>query len=439
MNSSAPAPAAAPAPAPAPDPDNETDSYSRNEIHHAEGKDVAEDLGMDEVAVIFSFLSHDDIMCSRRVCSTWKDAAKNTIVPLTTFLVNSNRSYNAMRVMTTALPNLQQITLDCFRIRHRCKYSDGEEPDEGLTQNTAHYTTHDINIISSFAKLRSLRIEASDSLNGRYPVLFNFKHLQQLSIDLSPYLKFDLDMLGGLPSLKELHLENFDGWVDSDWTGNLGALGVLKGTLEKVSINYCRRISGNFMDLADFPCLRELNLRCTAVTGDIRDISEHDFPALESFHLPNTVRGGMDYEFQSIAEVPSFMQAMYRLLQWSPELFGVVNLRWSLSTNSRDWYDSEEGNPSPPFDLQFVKAGSRLGWSWCSSIWDWDDDDTRMGAVCDESCEINWLDPEPSSESSDHDAYIQKLRLIQRGVDFYRGYHQPPNELEYRRLCEGLP
>ena len=38
------------------------------------------------------------------------------------------------------------------------------------------------------------------------------------------------------------------------------------------------------------------------------------------------------------------------------------------------------------------------------------------------SCEINWLDPEPSRESDDYEAYMEELQRIPRRSDFYRGY-----------------
>jgi hypothetical protein len=40
------------------------------------------------------------------------------------------------------------------------------------------------------------------------------------------------------------------------------------------------------MDLADFPHLQELNLRFTAVKGDIREIHESDLSAPETLFLP---------------------------------------------------------------------------------------------------------------------------------------------------------
>ena len=210
------------------------------------------------------------------------------------------------------------------------------------------------------------------------------------------------------------------------------------------------------MDLADFPLLKLLNLEVTAVTGDIREIRANQFSSLESLlYLPKSVQGGVGYEFQLISDVPGFMQAIHLLLQLqhTPTLFDEDLLSdedflsdedllsrafyWSLSEGSPNWYDWDDGydwddeseSPPPPFRLQFIQAGSRRGWSWCT-LKKWSDN---------HSCEINWLDPEPSSESSDYQAYIDELQQIERRVDFYRGYRQPPTEQEYRRLCERLP
>ena len=103
------------------------------------------------------------------------------------------------------------------------------------------------------------------------------------------------------------------------------------------------------------------------MTGDIRDISERDFPALESLYLPHTVRGGMDHQFQSIAEVPSFMQAIHRILQRYPKTSseGFYSF-WSLSQDSPDWYARARNCPVPTFRLQIIQAGYRIGWRWYS-------------------------------------------------------------------------
>ena len=366
---------------------------------HLADETTAEEVSADEVAIIFSFLSHVDIMRAR-VCKTWRDAAKKTLVPLWDFKVDSVRSYNAMRVMATSLPNLQQIAL--FNLGEGHKYSDGEDADEAWVAATANDTSHDIDIISSLTKLRVLQIDTKLFLNGRYPVLFDFPLLSELRITTSDHLTFDLGMLStGCPSLKELELSG-----NQELAGNLRSLRVLKDTLEKVQINNCQQIEGDFMDLADFPRLKKLDLwhrYDTAVTGDVRDIGEDDFPALESLLLPATVCGGMYYEFQLISEVPSFMQAIHLLLQRTPTLFREDLLlrafSWCLSLDSPDCYDYHYHYeiPFPPFTLQIIRAGSRLGWSWNNS-------NPWSARIVHHLCEINWLDPEPSSESSGYEA-----------------------------------
>ena len=383
---------------------------------------TANELSGDVVAIIFGCFPPEDIMRMRRVCKKWREAAKTTIVPMAEFRMNSVDKYNAMAAMTTSLPNLQQITISNLGIGH--KYSDGEDPNESTAEVTANYTTHDITIISSFRKLHSLHIQTV-SLMGRYPVLFDFPLLRELSVSFSHLLKFDLGMLSaGCPFLTELELNDNQGL-----TGNLRSLRVLEHTLEKLEVNSCKQIEGNLMDLADFPHLKELDLDHTpAITGDIRDIGEDDFPVLESLGLPRSVYGAMYCEFQLISEVPSFMQAIHLLLQRTPTLFKEDFLPnafvWSLSEESPNWYeyDNVYGCPQPPFSLQIIQAESRLGWSWCS--------------YDGHSCEINWLDPEPSRDSSGYEDYIAELQFIERNIDIYKGYHVPPIEAEYNRLCE---
>ncbi len=248
-----------------------------------------DDLSIDVLPNILAFLSLKDIMSKRRLNKKSREAVRRTIVPPTEFNVDSVRDYNAMTVMTRAMPNLQQIAIGGFGGAN--KYNDGEDPDEDLLADTADYTTHDIELISNFRELSILAIKNSALLNGRYPVLFNsFPLLQRLSLDCS-FLKWDLEMLAALPVLKELVCGS-----NERLTGNINSLRVLKDTLEKVHIQHCSRVEGNFMDLADFPHLKVLNLLRTAVTGDIRDIVEHDFSSLEQLILPKSVYGGRGYD-----------------------------------------------------------------------------------------------------------------------------------------------
>ncbi len=366
----------------------------------------------DIMAIILSWLRVNEIMCSRRVCKKWTEAVKKTIVPLGEFVVNNVESYNAMNVITRAMPNLQQMSIGDLGNRH--KYNNGEDPDEGyIASRTADWTTHDIEIVSNFSKLRILEIDTF--LNGRYPFLFNsFPLLQKLTFHHCYHLKWDLEILAGLPLLKEL-----DCYSNDRMTGNISSLRVLKDMLEKVRIMSCSRVEGNFMDLADFPRLKELDLGETAVTGDIRDIGDHHFSSLEQLTLPKGVYGGSGYEFRRISDAPDLVRAVYLLKKQRPTLqMG----RWSgeLSEDSPDRYG--DVNDSPPFCIRFVEAGSRVGYRWA----------TWYG----NPCEVNWLDPEPDRESSDYGQYIEELQEIENEMESFRGFHQPPTEEEYHRLWE---
>ncbi|KAK1734531.1 hypothetical protein QTG54_014779 [Skeletonema marinoi] len=229
-------------------------------------------------------------MRMRRVCIKWREAAQKTIVPMADFDVDSVDKFNAMRAMSTALPHLQQLSIWGLEWGH--KYIDGEDPDEQWAADTANYTTHDIHLISNFRKLRVLHFENAP-LIGRYPVLFDFPLLRELSVSPRHLLKFDLGMLSaGCLSLKELKLSG-----NQELAGNLRSLRVLKHTLEKLEVNSCQQIKGGLMDLADFPHLKELDLYGTAVTGDVRDIGEDDFSDLESLALPESVHGGVFTRF----------------------------------------------------------------------------------------------------------------------------------------------
>ena len=379
------------------------------------------DLSSDVLANVLCYLDVKQIMPKRRVCKKWKEAVKKTIVPPTNFRVDSMDNYNALVVMTEALPNLQQIELCGLGLRH--KFNDGEDPNEVHAVRTANYTSHDIEIISNFRKLLRLEIELDRAqLNGRYPVLFNFPLLQKLDIQDCPNLKWDLEMLAGMPFLKVLVCYDND-----SLTGNINSLGVLKDTLERVYIMNCENVEGNFMDLADFPHLEELNLIGTAVTGDIRDIDENDFSSLEELNLPKGVYGGFGYQLQSISDGPHLIRTLYLFIKQRPALIDIDLWAGELSEDSPDWYGDAGEYGFFPFYIGFVKAGSRIGYRWQTNS--------------SNPCEVNWLDPEPDRESSDYTKYIEELREINSQVNFvnmYKGFHQPPTEEEYHRLWEAF-
>mmetsp|Transcript_5847 Transcript_5847/g.8467 ORF Transcript_5847/g.8467 Transcript_5847/m.8467 type:complete len:365 (-) Transcript_5847:152-1246(-) len=345
------------------------------------------------------------------------DAAKQTNVPMVNFCVDSMREYNALVAMSTALPNIQQITLRGLGQGH--KYSDGEDPRVDRAASTANQIAHDINFISRFRKLRVLKI-VSAPLNGRYPVLFNnFPLLQKLVIDESYYLKFDLDMLAGSPLLKELSIQ-----YSHSLAGNISSLRVLKDTIEKVVIKGSSIDGeGNFMDLADFPNLKKLDLQgSSSVTGDIRSIGEHDFLAMEDLTLPDDIWGGSGFEFQRVSDAAGIISTLYPIMKQRP----VLLKRWfgELSRDSPDWYAEISDDIAAPIFIEFVQAGSRVGYHWYA-----------MDDIDNLPCEVIWLDPEPDRESNDYETYIEELQEIENAVDVFEGFEQPPNEDEYFRRC----
>ncbi len=418
-----------------------------NEGHHTyEGADkIIQKLSPDMAEHIFRFISGEEVMRTAdiahilgylgwkdimraRVSRKWREAATMTIVP-TDFAVRNVRSYNVMKVMTTALPNMQRLSIRNLNAGH--KYSDGEDPDLERNVHSGNYTTHDICIISNFRKLRALDISRSplngryrSPLNGRYPVLFNFPLLRRLRISCCENVRFDLDMLSRLPLLKELD------WQDlPHCTGNLRSLRALKSSLRRVRVRICPNIRGNFMDLAYFPHLKRLDLDDTFVSGDIRDIGRDDFPALtEGLILPKTVHGGMGCKFHSVSDVPSFMQAIHLLRRRTPSLYKDHQLEssfgWKLSKDSEQWYDSEYDGLQPPFKLECVTEGSRFGWRWKN--YDLDDIESDEDEDLYQSCEMNWLDAGPNKQ------YLQKHLQ----TEIFTGYNQPPTEDEFCQLLE---
>ncbi len=399
-----------------------------------------DDLLIEVLAMIFGYLPLKYIMSLRPVCKTWREAVKKTIVPLAgtiedpcryveggKFRVDSVVKYNAMNVMATELPNLQQLKISHFGSGQRHKYNDGEDPNEEEAAKTADCISHDIGIISNFSKLRVLEIFCEHTytakypiLNGRYPFLFNsFPLLQKLQVRFCSNLKFDLTILAGMPMLKVLNC-----YDNRCLTGNMSSLRVLKDTLEKVHIGNCGVVEGHFMVLADFPHLKDLDLRDVAVTGDIRDIGENDFKCLEYLILPHGVYGGSGYELQRTSDGPDIVNLLYRLKLQRPALDLFVEFKiWCgiLSRDSPDWYESFD---TAPFYIEFVQAGSRLGYRWTNNF--------DRGSTC----EVNWLGPEPDRGSSDCEQYIQELQWIERRINVYSGFYQPPTEEEYDRIPE---
>ncbi|KAL3934212.1 MAG: hypothetical protein SGBAC_010024, partial [Bacillariaceae sp.] len=225
-------------------------------------------------------------------------------------------------------------------------------------------------------------------------------------------------MLIGLPKLKKLHCMN-----NSYLTGNLESLQVLGQTLVEVNLCGCEDVEGSIMSLAKFPCLEELTLLRTKIAGDIRDIGANDFVALKKVDFGGHVYGGGN--MNRIEDAADLMLARYRLKKRSPTLF--EQRRWSLAETSTQHYQfGGHHSRVPPFNVEFVKAGPRLGWRWTN-------------CVSGGSCETHWFDPEPNPSGPEYDIYVKEVEDVQRGVEFYAGFHVPPTQMEHDELNRRRP
>ncbi|KAK1744228.1 hypothetical protein QTG54_004761 [Skeletonema marinoi] len=175
-----------------------------------------------------------------------------------------------------------------------------------------------------------------------------------------------------------------------------------------------------------------MDLDGTNVTGDVRDIKETDFTNLNEMFLSKSVYGSNVYcEFDCIADVPSVMQAWHRLSKRIPSLFEKIR-QWYLDLESTDQYHSEYHNygVDPPFYIEPVKVGPRLGWRWIN--------------YQKHPCKVNWLDPEPEIPSENdygarvkYESYVRDLQDIELELQAspFKDCYLPTEE-EYCRLSK---
>ena len=165
------------------------------------------------------------------------------------------------------------------------------------------------------------------------------------------------------------------------------------------------------MDLADFPHLKSLDLsRCPMVTGDLRDIKNGHFLALKSINLARGIIGSRGHYFRSITDVPSTMEAIYRLSQRdTPFIEDLNHYSVYLSGASSDRYELlDPEHPDPPFCISFVRVGPRMGWRWKASVYNY----------LSNSCEVNWLEPEPGRDCSDYMTIIFESWKVSKKKSF---------------------
>lgn len=389
-------------------------------------------LEKDVLASILSYLTWKEIL-NARVCKKWKEAAKLTLVPESVTVESYKierkeiyvKNYSIAKALTTwivdALPRIQSINFDFnCHAKERFDFAEGEDPvldDPDPGMHPGPFPPVNIRQLANFHDLRQLYL-MNMNLNGSYPFLFNFANLQTLNVSYNRRFKWNLDMLRGLRKLKILRA-----WSNGNLTGNLHSVRVLCSSLVELSLRHSSKVEGQLNDIADFPLLEKLDVSYTQVTGDIRKIAPNDFISLKELKVGDKVYGGGNIE--KISDAQSVMLARYYLKKHHPNLF--ESRCDILSIQSPDRYQIHgHRSRSPPFDVEFVKAGSRLGWRWTN-------------AFSGGSCETQWLDPEPKSTDQGYDTYIKDLENLDKDVSFYRGFSRPPTQQEHQQKSAEIP
>lgn len=157
--------------------------------------------------------------------------------------------------------------------------------------------------------------------------------------------------------------------------------------------------------------------------SDIREIGPNDFISIEQLHLCDGIYGGE--EMRAIEDAPALMLARYQMKRRNHRLF--ENKRWRLSSESHQYYDYEgHHSREPPFWVEFVRAGPRLGWRWTNAVYG--------GA-----CVTQWFDPEPESTDESYEEYISDLKHVENDTSFYSGCQRPPTQQEHAQICRDTP
>jgi len=369
-------------------------------------------LGTDLLSTIFSFLGWAEVLNTRVCNSCWREAA--IVTPVAEIWIRKKEIARDLSWISRALPNTQAFKIASDEI----KFQHGEDSAwSEMIAGDFQESRVDLSHIQNFRCLRHLVLQID--LNGKYPFIFQFEHLQRLDLRGNCRLKWDLEMLSGLPNLQTLYCAQ-----NHSLTGDIASVRILSSTLTELKVCHCPYVTGKMENLYDLPLLETLDIDGTKVTGDIRTIGPTDFISLKELGLGDNVYGGGS--IKRIDEAPSSMLVRRQLMKRSPDIF--KQKRWRLDNESPERYRIQ-GHHSrvPPFWVEFVKIGPRVGWRWTN-------------AVCGGCCEIRWLDPEPNPLDDCYEDYLKKLEDINhREVGFFRGFIAPPTQEEHAKRAAEVP
>ena len=218
-------------------------------------------------------------------------------------------------------------------------------------------------------------------------------------------------------------------------TGSLRELACVQNSLQCLSMERCHLVTGSIADLRSFKHIETLNLHeCRKLRPIEPCLQSSDLPSLKIFSGPICLANVSDAEITMRHKI-SRNQCYNR---YSPT-------KVFLDKNSQDFYNpipttnfalSEKGSkmcralPYPPFSIEIVRIGSRVGWRWCCKH--------QHGNVpkMPYYFETHWLNDESKDGSTAHNKYCEVLeRETKKRLGPFVGLYQPPKTKdEYEEL-----
>jgi hypothetical protein len=356
-----------------------------------------------------------DIITLRQVSSCWKLAARETHVEQEVYV----QTRQALQILQTSLPKLQSLSLD--------QRSDDDvlEQDDEMSIPVIHRFSHllhfqcvhrnpsplrMVNLSALFASwpfLQSLNLHGNEELEWNLSDLICLKHLKDARFINNHYLRGNIN-----DDLLYRYDQTFERRVPTDVFHNL----------ESFDIAGCTQVTGELRHFSSLPKLQWLGINRTQIKGDLRtDIRPGDFVALQGIGLCSRFVYGAS-KIDSVQGADPVMRSRLQIMKQSMWDAPIWPFLVHLSEDAPEFHQRAEqrlytSERDPPFSIEVVVVGKRLGWRWSN----------YLGGFCD----THWVD-------SDQDCPIdrEEIKEFQKQQSLFSGYLQPPTPQQYFELCQ---
>jgi hypothetical protein len=370
----------------------------------------------DVLSRTLTFLEWKEILALRCVATSWKQAIARAPVEDQVH-VNSNQ---ALRLVCGMIPKLKHLKLD-------------QSSDDDILQ---HRDEEETPLLHNFSNIQQFQcLHTTDSPLHNYDLrslLCHWQNLQCLNLHGNENLQWSLSDLAPLKHIRDIRVIN-----NRELQG--GTLDLLQRidqhdnakrtdafyNLEILDISGCNQVTGKLSHFAQMPKLQWLGITRTQVSGDLRtDVQPGDFVALQGFGLDMHAVYGANY-IDLVQDAELVMKARLQIMRQSTWESPIWPLMLHLSPDSLEYHERPTqrmytSEKDPPFSIEVVVVGKRMGWRWSN----------YLGGFCD----THWVDPEPDL---DDEAYWTGLPEFFAKSSYFSGFLDPPTPKEYVTLFMG--